>query len=196
MRIAALRFLRIVRPPPEGKRQSIPLCLGRRGRHVAGMAFRRAIDVGPGPRARGPDVSGDLHAAGIVQRAGAHDEESRIRVALAVDRRAAVGAEMAAQRAAAVRGRVVVFPGCALGDPEARARHDGGDGAGGAGRFLAVRAMANAMRRVGGAYSVAESVYAESFGEPRGIASLLSGFARAYFSRIEQNFGGRTRGAR
>src|SRR3989442_15235383 len=29
-----------------------------------------------------------------------------------------------------------------------------------------------------------------------GIASLLSGFARAYFSRIEQNFGGRARGAR
>src|SRR2546425_7674565 len=29
-----------------------------------------------------------------------------------------------------------------------------------------------------------------------GIGSLLSGLARAYFSRIEQNFGGRTRGAR
>src|SRR5438034_830371 len=29
-----------------------------------------------------------------------------------------------------------------------------------------------------------------------GIASLLSGFARAYFSRIEQNFGGRAREAR
>src|SRR5712691_2460831 len=29
-----------------------------------------------------------------------------------------------------------------------------------------------------------------------GIGSLLSGFARAYFSRIEQNFRGRTRGAR
>src|SRR5207253_7832201 len=94
--------------------------------------------------------------AGIVQRAGAHDEESRVRVALAVDRRAAVGAEMAAQRAAAVRGRVVVFPGCALGDPEARARHDGVDGAGGAGRFLAVRAMASAQRRDGGVDGVAD----------------------------------------
>src|SRR5207247_11090969 len=29
-----------------------------------------------------------------------------------------------------------------------------------------------------------------------GIGSLLSGLARPYFSRIEQNFGGRTRGAR
>src|SRR5947208_1213582 len=143
------------------------LCLGRR-RHVAGMAFRRAIDVGPGPRARGPDVSRDPHAAGIVQRAGAHDEESRIRVALAVDRRAAVGAEMAAQRAAAVRGRVVVFPGCALGDPEARARHDGVDGAGGAGRFLAVRAMASAQRRDGGANGVADGSTEAASGEQGG----------------------------
>src|SRR3989449_7337766 len=110
MRIAALKLACIV--------YSF-LCLGRRGRHVAGMAFRRAIDVCPGARARGPDVSGDLHAAGIVQHAGAHDEESRIRVALAVDRRAAVGAEVAAQRAAALRGGIVRALGCPPGALEA-----------------------------------------------------------------------------
>src|SRR5438309_1086532 len=93
------------------------------------MAFGRAIDVGPGPRARGPDVGGDFHAAGIVERAGANHDEPRVRIAVAVDRRAAVGAEMAAQRTAALRGGIVVALGRPLGDLEAVAGDYGIDGA-------------------------------------------------------------------
>src|SRR3989442_15130212 len=112
------------------------------------MAVGRGIDVVPGPLAGGPDVGGDLQAAGIVERAGADHHEPRVRVAVAVDRRAAVGAEMAAQRAAAVRGGIVVAPGRPLRDLEAFAGDDGIDGAAAAReRTLAASSRTSAAAR-------------------------------------------------
>src|SRR3954468_11954815 len=88
------------------RRARMCLLLGRRG-HVARMALARWIDVRPRARGRGPDVAGDFHAARVVERARAHQEEPGPGIARAVDRRAASAAEVAAQRAAALRRRVV-----------------------------------------------------------------------------------------
>src|SRR3954471_2024 len=106
------------------------------------MALARRIDVRPGARGRRPDVAGDLHAARVVERAGAHDHEAGLRIAVAIDGRAAGAAEMAAEGAAALRGGVVVVTRLALGDLETVFRHHRIDGAAGAGRFLAVVAVA------------------------------------------------------
>src|SRR5574341_562666 len=79
---------------------------------------------------------------------GQHDEAG-VRVAVAVDRRAAIRAEVAAQGAAAFGRAVVVAPGLPLRDAEALARHDGVDRAAGPGGFLAVEAVAGAQRADG-----------------------------------------------
>src|SRR3989442_6983713 len=129
------------------------------------MAVGRGIDVVPGPLAGGPDVGGDLQAAGIVERAGADHDEPRVRVAVAVDRRAAVGAEVAAQRAAALRGGIVVALGRPLGDLEAVAGDDGIDGAAAPRSPLAVCAMASAPRGDGGAHGVADGSAEAASGE-------------------------------
>src|SRR6185503_10739202 len=110
------------------------------------MALARRIDVVPGAGARGPDVCRDLHPARIIERTGAHHDESGIRVAVAVDRRAAIAAEVAAQRAPALGRAVVVLFGFTLRDAEAVRRYDRVDGAAAAGRFLAVEAMAGTQR--------------------------------------------------
>src|SRR5438876_5490516 len=144
------------------------LCLGRRGRQVAGMAVGRGIDVVPGSRARGPDVGGDFHAAGVVERAGADHHEARVRVPVAVDRRAAVGAEVAAQRAAALRGGIVVAPGRPPGDLETVAGNDGIDGAAAARSPLAVGAMAGAQSGDRGADRVADGAAEAASGERGG----------------------------
>src|SRR6476646_4948073 len=122
------------------------LLAGRR-RQVARMAFGSGLDVGPRARARGPDMRGDLQAARIVERAGPHHDESDPRVAVAVDRRAAGRAEVPAQRAAALRGRIVVAPRLALGNAECVLGHYGVDRAAAARGSLAVAAMAGAQRR-------------------------------------------------
>src|SRR6267378_1891082 len=102
---------------------------------------------------------------GIDVRAGADHDEPRVRVAVAVDRRAAVGAEMAAQRAAAVRGGIVVAPGRPLGDLEAVARDDGIHAAAAARTPLAVGAMAGAQSGDGGADRVADGAAEAASGE-------------------------------
>src|SRR5687767_8763048 len=120
------------------------------------MALGRAIDVVPRPRARRPDVPGDLHAARVVERAGAYHDEAGIRIAVAVDRRAALAAEMPAQGAAAVRGGIVVALSRALRDLEAVGGDHGVDGAAGAGSLLAVYAVAGAQAGHGGVDGVAD----------------------------------------
>src|SRR6185436_14041537 len=100
------------------------------------------VDMRPGPSGCGPDVAGDLHAARVVDGAGAHHHEPRVRVAMAVNGRATLAAEVPAQRASALRGRVVVALGRALSDPEILALDHGIHRAAGAGGLLAVGAMA------------------------------------------------------
>src|SRR2546421_9555062 len=99
------------------------------------MLLRRGVDVRPWPRALRPDVSGDLHRRRFVERAGAHAEELRVLLTLAVDLRAAVGAEIAMQRAPAVRDRGIALQ-LALGELERLARQHGVDRAAGAGELL------------------------------------------------------------
>src|SRR5437660_5420000 len=80
-------------------------CLCRRLRRPLGLAgglCRRRVDVGPGRRALGPDVPGDPEPGRIVERAGAHADHLRHARAVAVERRAALAAEIAHQRATAI----------------------------------------------------------------------------------------------
>ena len=100
----------------------------------------------PRPRASRPDVGADRHVAGVVERAGAHRDHRRVALALAVDRRAAVGAEKAVQRTSAVRFRRVALRR-ALRDLESIACQRHVDAAAGAGSLLAMRAVAGAQLR-------------------------------------------------
>src|SRR5262245_32942614 len=132
------------------------LGLGWRGRHVLGVALGRRVDVRPGGGGGGPDVAHDLEAALVVEGAGAHHDEAGVRVAVAVDRRGALLAEVAAQGAAAARGGVVVLARGPLGDPELVARHHRVDAAAAAGVLLAVDAVAGAQAGDGGVDGVAD----------------------------------------
>src|SRR5256885_6756076 len=98
----------------------------------------------PGPRTLGPDVRADLQIGGIVERARAHPEELRRRLAVTVELRAAVAAEVTDERAAAV-GFLGIVLRCALAELKAIAWDEGGHGAMGAGRALAIDAVAGAQ---------------------------------------------------
>src|SRR5580765_5557867 len=104
------------------------------------------IDVGPGPLALRPDVRGQLHRRRILDGAGAHHHALRRDLALAVDGRAAVAAEVAVQDAAAV-GLLREPLRRALRDAEVLRRHERVDRAARAGDFLAVGAVAGAQFR-------------------------------------------------
>src|SRR5690349_16647164 len=119
------------------------------------MLLGRRVDVGPRPRALRPDVSGDLHRRRFVERTSAHGEELRVLLTLAVDLRAALGAEIAMQRAPAVRDRGIALQ-LALGELERLARQHGVDGAAGARDLLAGLAMAGAQLRDGHADRIAD----------------------------------------
>src|SRR5438874_10394841 len=80
--------------PPQPEQGS---CLRRPGRPLglAGDLHSRRVEVGPGRRALRPDVRGDPQGRRIVERAGPHADHLRQRLAVAIERRAAVGAEVA-----------------------------------------------------------------------------------------------------
>src|SRR5262249_10777853 len=105
------------------------------------MLLCTRVDVGPRPRAPGHDVQADLHRRRIVEGPGAHRQELRVLLALAVNVRATVRAEVAMQRAPAVRDGCVALER-ALGHLECLARQHHVDRAARAGDLLAALAMA------------------------------------------------------
>src|SRR5437763_982324 len=129
--------------PPQPEQGS---CLRRPGRPL-GLARdlpSRRVEVGPGRRALRPDVRGDPQGRRIVERAGTHADHLRQRFAVAIERRAAVAAEVAKERAAAV-GLLGVALRRALHDPEVLAPHERHHGAVRAGGALAIGAVALAQ---------------------------------------------------
>src|SRR6185503_6495480 len=146
------------------------LCRHRRPFGLPGVLRRLGIDVRPGTRALGPDMRGDPHAVGIVERAGAQRQHPGRVLAVAPERRAAVAAEVAEQGAPARR-----LAGEGLGraflELELVARHDAHHGAMRAGSFLAVAAVAGAELGGGSAEAVADRAAEATAGE---IAHSLS----------------------
>src|SRR5258706_1471239 len=131
------------------------LCRHRRPFGLPGVLRRLRIDVGPGTRALGPDMRGDLHAVGVVERAGAQCQHLGRVLAVAPERRAAVAAEVARQRAAARRIALEDL-GRAVLELELVARHDAHHRAVRAGSLLAVAAVAGAKLGGGSADAVAD----------------------------------------
>src|ERR1019366_8985117 len=80
---------------------------------LPGMLRARRIDIGPRARTSGPDVSGNLHVAWVVERSDPQHSGLGDRGTLAVDGRPAVTAEVAVERATAI-GRDDEALRCAL----------------------------------------------------------------------------------
>src|SRR5256885_8287641 len=132
----------------------------------------------PGPRTLGPDVRADLQIGGIVERARAHPEELRRRLAVTVEVRAAVAAEVTDERAAAV-GFLGIVLRCALGELEAIARDEGGHRAMRSGGALAIDAMAGAQLGDRRADGIADGAAKAAAGAGRGHGNLLEFRVRA-----------------
>src|SRR5689334_4325521 len=112
------------RKRPLGPEQGACLCRRlRRPFRLAGHLRRLRVDIGPGRRALRPDVPGDAQGGRVVQRPGAHAEHFRHGLAMAEERGAAIAAEIAHQRAAAV-GLLRIALGRAAYQPEVLRAHE------------------------------------------------------------------------
>ena len=118
------------------------------------MLRARRIDVGPRACTSGPDVSGNLHVAWVVERSDPQHSGLGARGTLAVDGRPAVTAEVAVERATAISSDDVALrralrnvQGCS-GDHRINA-------AARTGGLLAVPAVASAKFRDRNAHGVA-----------------------------------------
>src|SRR6185369_4159716 len=119
-----------------------------------GLAGGR-VEVGPGPLAPGPDVRRQLHRRRVIDGARAHHDALRRDLALAVERDAAVAAEIAVQDAAAV-GLLSESLWRALRDAEVLRRDQRVDRSAGARDLLAIGAVAGAQFADGGVDAVAD----------------------------------------
>ena len=117
------------------------LCGWLRQGPVLRMVGGGRVNMHPRSRAAGPDIGRQFQAARIVERTHFEHHHLRHFFALAVNRRTAVGAEMAEQGVATI-GRVLVNLGCAFGERDGAGWHDGVVAGSRTRGFLAVSAMA------------------------------------------------------